>query len=622
MCAFIVNPPIQDDADYYRHDDHIVSQILAGESKLVIGLRRSGKTSFLYRVRRAAQARKISCVYLALADVGDPELEALSTPPDVVLLDEAEVWRTWAPAQTEKLLRAIRRAKVVVITCAPEFILELEQELDVVQRFIDGVGRHLIGPLSDDEARDLLTHGKRQGPPLLSEAQVGELLASTDRLAILLQALGAERAGTVDLAVSLSGFGKRILTGLTPAARGILVDAAHDLPVDDGAETELLIATGALRRTSRGAAIASGLLAELVSKASPRTIPPPRLGDSRPPVERERWDRHARILHLSDLHFGRQAIDPPPVQARRLIAALERFDRIPDFVAVTGDLSWSGHRSELRDAETFLEYLVQWLRDRRGWDDLEARRRVLIVPGNHEASWLLSRGVHGAGGAAASEEDLEHWVRYSLGPFANFVNRFYRRSAFWDLDDPALATTFTEPSISFLSLSTAHYITEAMRDAKFGVHALERATALLTREDVASARFRVGVWHHNLRPFQSQVGAIADVDVAISGFLRAKPSLDLALHGHVHQGEVETFRPRGSSGEMLTYSAVGSFGVAAHHRPGDDLRGRVYNEFAVVELHTSGAAGRRMQTEFYALRLDANASWIWEPAAMSKPRPL
>ena len=268
----------------------------------------------------------------------------------------------------------------------------------------------------------------------------------------------------------------------------------------------------------------------------------------------------------------------------------------------------------------FLEHLVQWLRERRGWDDLEGRKRILIVPGNHEASWLLSRGLHGTAGAPTDEE-IEHWVRYSLGPFANFVNRFYRRSLIWDLDDPCLATTFSEPSISFLSLSTAHYITEAMRDAKFGAHALERAAALLEREDVSRARFRIGVWHHNLRPFQSQVGAISDVDLAISGFLRAKPSLDLALHGHVHQGEVETFRPRGSSGEMLTYSAVGSFGVVAHHRPGDDVRGRVHNEFAIVDLHTSGA-GRRMQTEFYALRMDPNASWVWEPAAMSKPRPL
>ena len=135
------------------------------------------------------------------------------------------------------------------------------------------------------------------------------------------------------------------------------------------------------------------------------------------------------------------------------------------------------------------------------------------------------------------------------------------------------------------------------------------------------ARFRVGVWHHNLRPFQSQAGAITDVDVAVRGFLRAKPALDLALHGHVHQGEVDVYLPRGWDGQMLLYAAVGSFGVVAHHRPGDDIRGRVHNEFAVIELSTSGA-GRRMQAEFYELKPDPDLVWGWERTRIERPRQL
>jgi hypothetical protein len=219
------------------------------------------------------------------------------------------------------------------------------------------------------------------------------------------------------------------------------------------------------------------------------------------------------------------------------------------------------------------------------------------------------------------DEAIEHWARYSLGPFANFVNRFYRQSTFWDLDTPCVATTFAEPSIAFVSLSTAHYITQATRDAKFGQDLLAHAVGLLAREDVQRARFRIGVWHHNLRPFQSQPGAISDVDVAVRGFLRSKPSLDLALHGHVHQGEVDVYLPRGRDQVVLPYSAVGSFGVAAHHRPGDDLRGRIHNEFAVVELHTSGA-GRRMQTEFYELKPDPDLIWRWWRARTDAPHPL
>lgn len=614
MCAFIVNPPIRDDADYYRRDDHAVTQILDGASKLVVGLRRSGKTSFLYRVQRAARARGLSCEYLELADCGAAEAEALAAaPPAVLLLDEAEVWHDWDPAVLQQFVKAIRRAGAAVVTCAPEFVLEPDRGGDAVRPFVARLERHILGPLSDDEARELLTQSKRPPGPL-PEAAVAELLASPVRLPILLQALGAERVDGIDVGVSLSGFGRRLMSGLTEPARKVLVDAAHRRPVADGKEARLLISTGALRRAADGQiGIESELLAELILAAGQpevAAVPAPRP---------QPWERHARIAHLSDLHFGNQAIDRPEVQAQRLTEALERGDRVPDFFAITGDLSWSGHRSELRDAEAFLELIVAWLGRQRGWDDLECRRRVIIVPGNHEAAWALSGGIRAPGGAP-TEDEVEHWVRYSLGPFANFVNRFYRRSAFWDLDAPCIAASFEAPSIAFVSMSTAHYVTQHTPDARFGEHVRARALELLAREDVQRARFRLGVWHHNLRPFQSQPGAILDVDVAVRDFLRAEPGLDLALHGHVHQGELDVYLPRGF-GRVLTYSAVGSFGVIAHHRPGDDVRGRVHNEFAVVELQTSGAE-RRVVSEFYELKPDTNSQWRWERARTSEPRQL
>lgn len=633
MCAFIVNPAIRDDADYYRHDDHVVAQILEGASKLVVGLRRSGKTSFLLRVGRAARARGLACELLDLVDCGDAEVDALAAaPPDVLLLDEAEVWHDWDRERIDRLLKVARRSRVVVVTCAPQFVLELDGEADGVQRLVEALDRHVVGPLSDGEARELIEQARRPPGPLTAR-QVEEALELDERLAIILQAIGAQFAGAVEAVVSLGGFGKRVLSGLTGAARTILVDAAHELPVEAGREAELLIATGALRRGAAGKIeISSRLLAELVRTASPRTVtaPAPAVPPAADPlgaaVARSSlagapppWERHARIVHLSDLHFGRHAIDAPAIQARRLTEALERDDRLPDFVVVSGDLSWSGHRTELRDAEAFLELLVAWLGPKRGWSDLECRRRVIVVPGNHEAAWALSDGIPRPDGAPG-ELELEHWVRYSLGPFANFANRFYRSMA-WDLDMPCVAATFPEPSIAFVSLSTAHYITQATRDARFGQDVLAHAVGLLAREDVARARFRIGVWHHNLRPFQSQAGAISDVDLAVRGFLRAKPSLDLALHGHVHQGEVDVYLPRGRDHSVLPYSAVGSFGVAAHHRPGDDLRGRIHNEFAVVDLHTGGA-GRRMQTTFYELKPDADLVWRWVQVRTEDPHPL
>jgi hypothetical protein len=613
MCAFIVNPAIEHDEDYYRDDQAVIDDILGGRALLVIGLRRSGKTSLLYRVQRAAEACGRACEYLDLREADDTGLDRAWEPATVLLLDELEVARDWDRARAGKLARAIRGA-IVVAAAAPGFWLDASAQPDWLQPLVERLQLHVLGPLSDAEARDLLTQRKRGGAGPLVPAMIDALLARGERLPITLQALGEEAAGSGRAAVSLHGFGARVLTGLTEAAVKLLVDAAHGAPIAAGRETELLIQTGALQRNAGAPSIASALLAEHVQLARPRAASST---EARPLPTC--WQRHARILHLSDLHFGAKAIDPPETQAHRMFGALERADCVPDFVVVSGDLSWSGHRSELKDAEAFLELVVRWMCAKHGRDDLECRRRIVIVPGNHEASWSLSRGLQSKK-RPPTEDELEHWARYSLGPFANFVNRFYRGTRFWDLDEPCLVAVFDQPSVAFLSLSTAHYITEKSGDARFGEHLIERARHALGGDAMQRARFRLGVWHHNLRAFQNQPGAIADADLAVRTFLTAAPALDLALHGHVHQGEVDVFRPRQCS-QVLPYSAVGSFGVEASHRPGDSVRGVVHNQLAVVELQTS-AIGRRMVTEFYDLTPDGNMQWTWERVRVSEPQTL
>jgi hypothetical protein len=613
MSSFIVNPPIHDDQDYYRDDDDIVAAILGGQSTLAVGLRRSGKTSFLLRVERAARRNNRDAVCLDVWDPADDDLAdrlasvgkmAANAPHTLLLLDEAERWRSWPEAAVKELFRVTRPA-TLVITCAPQFMLELDQEPEFVHRRLEGFYRHVIGPLSEDEARNLLARRRRDPPPRLDDTTVERLLAQGDRLPIILQALGAQAADGIDLATSLAGFGQRVLSGLTDAARDLFIIAAHGGEIEpDLPEAQLLITLGALSRAQSVPRIGSPLLAELVTRvsarpprASPETLPPPP------------WQLHARILHLSDLHFGR-SIDPARIQAERLIAALERDHRIPHFVAITGDLSWTGSPMELRQCEEFVEAIAAWLRDRLGLTEPESRRRVMMVPGNHEASWNLSRGV--------AEADHDQWLSYSLAPFANFANRFYRGAVVWDLDDPCMGFDFADPAVSFLALSTAHFITEQKSMGKFGPQVRTRALGLLSRPAAAASRFRIGLWHHNMRAFQEDGHHIVDVDVAALDFVRSRPSLDLALHGHVHQGEVDVYPPRGGH-PPLPYSAVGSFGVTADHRPGDGKHGVTPNELALVELETSGT-GRRSITRYYELELDPNGRWAWQDRRSTPPR--
>ncbi len=616
MCAFIVNPPIRSDEDYYRRDDAIVNAILGGQSVLVVGLRRSGKTSFLLRVERAARAAGRPVL---LCDVGDAaaarDVQARVTEicdaiageqRTLVLLDEVEAWRAWPPEEVDRLAQKMKNT-TFVITCAPQVVLELHAEPSLVQKRLEGFVRHVVGPLSDDEARDLLAQRRRGEAGPIDAGVVDALLARGERLPILLQALGKQVADGDDLSTTLAGVGTAMLSGLTPAARDLLTEAANGAVIDDrGSDLKLLTAVGALRRDAGAGKlrVASPLLGELLQKA--------RVGGGGAPRAAEpRWDVHARILHLSDLHFGPTCIDEPEVQTTRLIAALDQDLPTPDFVAVTGDLSWSGRRDELKKAEVFLDALVAWFCRRRNWSDIECRRRFILVPGNHEASWSLSDGI---------KEDAEHWVQYSLAPFATFANRFYRGCVLWDLDSPCVAVTFNEPSVSFLALSTAHQITRARKKGRFGEQVCKRAVQLLGQDDIAGARFRIGIWHHNLRAFQDDGEHITDVDPVIQELVRSKPRLDAALHGHVHQGELDAYHPRNDL-PPLVYSAVGSFGVNARHRPGDETHGVAPNELALIELQTSGL-GRRMMTQYYQLHVHPNGGWVWRSAHCKGPRAL
>lgn len=116
------------------------------------------------------------------------------------------------------------------------------------------------------------------------------------------------------------------------------------------------------------------------------------VSESEPPI---------RLLHLSDVHFSAgKAWDADPV-----LRALTRFigeevaaGLLPDLVAFTGDLAFSGKAEEYALAR-------DWLRDRL-WPALpEAlpRDRLLLVPGNHD----VDRSAVGFGAEAIQKALLD-----------------------------------------------------------------------------------------------------------------------------------------------------------------------------------------------------------------------
>lgn len=613
MSGFIVNPPIKSDANYYREDDKVMQRILRGTSMLIPGLRRSGKTSFLFKVARAAEAAGRRCLFFDLPDFfavknTAKEVKAAArqieeSPNAIILLDEAEAFKD-NQNHLAVLLHACRN-RTFVMSCAPVFVLEIGRYTDAIQKCIEGLVRHLLGPLTWEESLALLTQSKQQRPSRLGEDVIEEVRQSGDRLPIILQALGAKYAENQSLSVTLAGLGPRVLMGLTPQAKAAIILAAHGgRPATNSAEVRLLAALGALRCEKGGALVAGQTLNDVIRESSQ----PPNVGANGaalPVAPRaEDWQPYASILHLSDLHFGPHSIEKhaAETQFERLKSALEKDGITPDFTVVTGDLSWSGHRDELKEAEKFLESMAKWYEKKKGWKKQRARERFILIPGNHEAAWALTNGL--------AAEEVETWSCYSLAPFASLVNRFHEGKVFWDVERPCQSRCFDEPSLAFISVSTSHLITQKAKSGQFGELVRKEVVRLLETKKVKDARFRIGLIHHNLRSFHHDGQVILDAEGALLNFGKCKPGLDMLLHGHVHHGEVSYFAPR--EGATIQYSAVGSFGVRAAHRPGDDERGRVSNEFAVVYLETNGT-GRRFTTQFYQLSYTPTGDWEWQP---------
>jgi calcineurin-like phosphoesterase family protein len=253
-------------------------------------------------------------------------------------------------------------------------------------------------------------------------------------------------------------------------------------------------------------------------------------------------------------------------------------------------------------AEKFLIRLSEWLARQWGWSIESARHRVLLVPGNHDSSWALTTGLKG--------DEEEDFVMFGSAAYANSVNRFYGGAVFWDMEKPCLTRLFLEYSISFILASTAHRVTMTNRRGQIGEAVRTQIVKALSQQEVQGSLFRIGLIHHNLIPFHDTGECLLDSPILGIELATCRPGFDLIIHGHVHQGEVDFFHPRKGL-PPIPYSCVGSFGVQAEHRPGDDKRGRVPNQFSVIELEAS-KSGRRFSTCFFSHEHTPTGKWDWE----------
>lgn len=192
-----------------------------------------------------------------------------------------------------------------------------------------------------------------------------------------------------------------------------------------------------------------------------------------------------RILHLSDLHYGRADPDLEPP----LLAAIEELQA--DLVVISGDFTQRARRSQFRAARAFLDRIAT---------------PVLAVPGNHDTS------VHNL--------------------YQRFLRPFHRYRTYIN---PELEPTMEDDEISVVGVNTVNRF--SWQRGKFSHHTVVRVCDAFGEE---SNKLKIAVMHHPL-----EHGPMIDKRL-MRGADRALAALsdcgaDVVLSGHLHTASAAPF---------------------------------------------------------------------------------
>jgi 3',5'-cyclic AMP phosphodiesterase CpdA len=207
-----------------------------------------------------------------------------------------------------------------------------------------------------------------------------------------------------------------------------------------------------------------------------------------------------RIVHISDLHFGRTR----PELLEPLLCRIATLD--PDLVAVSGDLTQRARAKQFAEARAFL-------------DRLDAR--WIAVPGNHDVP-------------------LYNVTRRILDPYRN-----YRRTISKDLEP-----SYTDAEIVVTSVNTVDPF--SWQRGRISSRDIRRACGRV--EGCGNGRTSILVVHHPFMHLPGEPKAL--MRGARSGIRAAgRNRVDVVLAGHLHAWRVEPVAARLDSAHTIQVQA-------------------------------------------------------------------
>ena len=254
-------------------------------------------------------------------------------------------------------------------------------------------------------------------------------------------------------------------------------------------------------------------------------------------------------LHISDLHFrAKQTYDSNIMQGALLKDVAERIQEDalrPDFIAVTGDVAFSGQADEYDVARKFFDDLLKIT----GLD----KERLFVIPGNHDVDRsLITTGARAIGDSLTDRERVNAllttpsdrqlmFARFK--GYAVFVNDYLGGHLHFDDEHYfyVRALDLAGKRVALLGLNSAWLSGSDRERNRLVLGERQVRTAL---EQAASADVKIALMHNSF-------DQLRDFDYARSGPLLTR-DCDFVLHGFY---DVHPMRRRSSSDKAMVIAA-------------------------------------------------------------------
>jgi formylglycine-generating enzyme required for sulfatase activity/3',5'-cyclic AMP phosphodiesterase CpdA/energy-coupling factor transporter ATP-binding protein EcfA2 len=239
------------------------------------------------------------------------------------------------------------------------------------------------------------------------------------------------------------------------------------------------------------------------------------------------------ILHLSDIHFKKNKDTSVRDVQSKMVAAIKdhlKDHEPPDFVAVTGDIAFSGKKSEYDEALKFFNQLKQVLPD---------HVEFLVVPGNHDVDrdeidkftppyYVVQNKM--VDKFLEDSDQIKKKINVKFGEFRQFAIGL-NPALFKSSDDYFWVKPFADKDVAFLGLNSS-WACEGDND-RFNI-AVGFPQLKAALDESTGAVNRIALMHH------PQANWLKDME---AGKTRTElfKNCRLLLHGHDHADQAEIF---------------------------------------------------------------------------------